>query len=104
MKVLIHASTANEAIEKMMGQKKISTKINYDILKELTVKPSTSPARQIAQSPKGATPGAQRLTGQYRKPTNVTLSLGTPLSTLGKRLRPFISAQPHKKLALDQVR
>ncbi|XP_052342286.1 transcription factor IIIB 90 kDa subunit-like [Oncorhynchus keta] len=102
-KVLIHASTANEAIEKMLGQKKISTKINYDILKELNVKPSTSPARQIAQSPKGATPGDQRLTGQYRKPLNVPLSLGTPLSTLGKRLRPFISAQPHKKLALDQI-
>uniref|UniRef100_A0A8C8GQE4 B-related factor 1 n=1 Tax=Oncorhynchus tshawytscha TaxID=74940 RepID=A0A8C8GQE4_ONCTS len=75
-KVLIHASTANEAIEKMLEQKKISTKINYDILKELNVKPSTSPARQIAQSPKGATPRAQRLTGQYRKPTNVPLSLG----------------------------
>uniref|UniRef100_A0A4W5QFV4 Uncharacterized protein n=1 Tax=Hucho hucho TaxID=62062 RepID=A0A4W5QFV4_9TELE len=87
----------------MLEQKKISTKINYDILKELNVKPSTSPARQIAESPKGATPGAQRLTGQYRKSTNVPLSLGTPLSTLGKRLQPFISAQPHKKLALDQI-
>uniref|UniRef100_A0A674DY37 B-related factor 1 n=1 Tax=Salmo trutta TaxID=8032 RepID=A0A674DY37_SALTR len=88
-KVLIHASTADEAIEKMLEQKKMSTKINYDILKELNVKPSTSPARQIAESPKGATPGAQRLTGQYRKPTNVPLSLGTPLSTLGKRLLPL---------------
>lgn len=84
-KVLIHASTADEAIEKMLEQKKISTKINYDILKELNVKSSTSPARQIAESPKGATPGAQRLTGRYRKPTNVPLSLGTPLSSLGKR-------------------
>ncbi|XP_041703739.2 transcription factor IIIB 90 kDa subunit isoform X2 [Coregonus clupeaformis] len=102
-KALIHASTADEAIEKMLEQKKISTKINYDILKELNIKPSTSPARQTAESPKGATPGAQRLTGRYRKPTNVPLSLGTPLSTLGKRLRPFISAQPHKKLALDQI-
>uniref|UniRef100_A0A674CT22 Transcription factor IIIB 90 kDa subunit n=1 Tax=Salmo trutta TaxID=8032 RepID=A0A674CT22_SALTR len=81
----IHASTADEAIEKMLEQKKISTKINYDILKELNVKPCASPARQTAESPKGATPGAQRLTGRYRKPTNVPLSLGTPLSSLGKR-------------------
>uniref|UniRef100_A0A674CS51 Transcription factor IIIB 90 kDa subunit n=1 Tax=Salmo trutta TaxID=8032 RepID=A0A674CS51_SALTR len=66
----IHASTADEAIEKMLEQKKISTKINYDILKELNVKPCASPARQTAESPKGATPGAQRLTGRYRKPTN----------------------------------
>uniref|UniRef100_A0A6Q2XZN3 Transcription factor IIIB 90 kDa subunit n=1 Tax=Esox lucius TaxID=8010 RepID=A0A6Q2XZN3_ESOLU len=80
----IHASTADEAIEKMLEQKKISTKINYDILKELNVKPSTSPAPQTAESLKGATPGAQRLTGRYRKPANVPLSLGTPLSTLGK--------------------
>ncbi|XP_019909766.2 transcription factor IIIB 90 kDa subunit isoform X2 [Esox lucius] len=99
----IHASTADEAIEKMLEQKKISTKINYDILKELNVKPSTSPAPQTAESLKGATPGAQRLTGRYRKPANVPLSLGTPLSTLGKRLQPFISAQPAKKLALDQI-
>uniref|UniRef100_A0A8C7SM68 Transcription factor IIIB 90 kDa subunit n=1 Tax=Oncorhynchus mykiss TaxID=8022 RepID=A0A8C7SM68_ONCMY len=62
----IHASTADEAIEKMLEQKKISTKINYDILKELNVKPCASPARQTAESPKGATPGAQRLTGRYR--------------------------------------
>uniref|UniRef100_A0A8C8IBE8 Transcription factor IIIB 90 kDa subunit n=1 Tax=Oncorhynchus tshawytscha TaxID=74940 RepID=A0A8C8IBE8_ONCTS len=78
----IHASTADEAIEKMLEQKKISTKINYDILKELNVKPCASPARQTAESPKGATPGAQRLTGRYRKSTNVPLSLGTPLSSL----------------------
>uniref|UniRef100_A0A4W5PKT2 Transcription factor IIIB 90 kDa subunit n=1 Tax=Hucho hucho TaxID=62062 RepID=A0A4W5PKT2_9TELE len=84
----IHASTADEAIEKMLEQKKISTKINYDILKELNVKPCASPARQTAESPKGATPGAQRLTGRYRKPTNVPLSLGTPLSSLGKRKKP----------------
>ncbi|XP_024271208.1 BRF1 RNA polymerase III transcription initiation factor subunit a [Oncorhynchus tshawytscha] len=99
----IHASTADEAIEKMLEQKKISTKINYDILKELNVKPCASPARQTAESPKGATPGAQRLTGRYRKSTNVPLSLGTPLSSLGKRLRPFISGHPPKKLALDQI-
>ncbi|KAL0969023.1 hypothetical protein UPYG_G00221680 [Umbra pygmaea] len=99
----IHANTADEAIEKMLEQKKISTKINYDILKELNNKPSTSPARQTAGSPNGATAGALRPTGPYRRPTPAPLSLGTPLSSLGKRLRPFISAQPAKKLALDQA-
>ncbi len=31
----INASTADEAIEKMLEQKRISTKINYDVLKDL---------------------------------------------------------------------
>ncbi|KAJ7990944.1 hypothetical protein DPEC_G00292130 [Dallia pectoralis] len=99
----IQASTADEAIEKMLEQKKISSKINYDILKELNVKPSASPARPTGEPVNGAAAGTQRLTGRYRKPTNVPLSLGTPLSSLGKRLRPFISAHPAKKLALDQM-
>uniref|UniRef100_A0A3Q3KHL2 Transcription factor IIIB 90 kDa subunit n=1 Tax=Mastacembelus armatus TaxID=205130 RepID=A0A3Q3KHL2_9TELE len=82
----IRASTADEAIEKMLEQKKISSKINYDVLKDLNVKPGTSPARK-AESPKPQ-PSAAKLTGRNHKPApaRAQLSLSTPLSTLGKRL------------------
>uniref|UniRef100_A0A7N6AKC8 B-related factor 1 n=1 Tax=Anabas testudineus TaxID=64144 RepID=A0A7N6AKC8_ANATE len=80
----IRASTADEAIEKMLEQKKISSKINYDVLKDLNVKPGASPARK-AESPK--TPStATKLAGRNNKPARAPLSLSTPLSTLGKRL------------------
>ncbi|XP_026195762.1 transcription factor IIIB 90 kDa subunit-like [Anabas testudineus] len=97
----IRASTADEAIEKMLEQKKISSKINYDVLKDLNVKPGASPARK-AESPK--TPStATKLAGRNNKPARAPLSLSTPLSTLGKRLQPFITGQPNKKLAVEQV-
>ncbi|XP_067099048.1 transcription factor IIIB 90 kDa subunit-like isoform X1 [Osmerus mordax] len=94
----ISANTADEAIEKMLEQKKISSKINYDVLRDLNVKPCASPARQQAE-PQG---GTKKLIGRSRNP-NVPLSLGTPLSSLGKRLQPFISGPPQKKMALDQL-
>ncbi|KAG5846993.1 hypothetical protein ANANG_G00120910 [Anguilla anguilla] len=69
----IHASTAGEAIEKMLEQKKISSKINYD-----------------------ATPGR-------RKRTSTNRSLAAHVSSMAKRLRPLISAQANKKLAVEQA-
>ncbi|XP_074547546.1 BRF1 general transcription factor IIIB subunit a [Halichoeres trimaculatus] len=96
----IRANTADEAIEKMLEQKKISTKINYDVLKDLNIKPGASPARAV-DSPKKE-PGATKLTPRNRKPARAPLSLSTPLSTLGKRLQPFVSGQPSKKLALEE--
>lgn len=76
----IRAGSADEAIGKMLEQKKISSKINYDVLKDLNVKPSTSPA----QSPKREAP-ASRITPRQRRPAPAPLTLSTPLSTLGKR-------------------
>ncbi|KAM9842512.1 BRF1 general transcription factor IIIB subunit a [Aulostomus maculatus] len=95
----IRANTADEAIEKMLEQKRISSKINYDVLKDLNVKPSASPARK-PESPKE--PSAAKLTGRNRRPVRAPLSLSTPLSTLGKRLQPFITGQPNKKVAREQ--
>ncbi|XP_068573665.1 transcription factor IIIB 90 kDa subunit-like [Cebidichthys violaceus] len=97
----IRANTADEAIGKMLEQKKISTKINYDVLKDLNIKPPAGPARK-AESPKRE-PSAARLTGRNRKPPRAPLSLSTPLSSLGKRLQPFITGQPSKKLAVEQI-
>uniref|UniRef100_A0A3Q3IXC7 Brf1 TBP-binding domain-containing protein n=1 Tax=Monopterus albus TaxID=43700 RepID=A0A3Q3IXC7_MONAL len=96
----IRASTADEAIEKMLEQKKISSKINYDVLKDLNVKPSSSPARK-PESPMQK-PSSAKLTGRNRTAARAQLSLSTPLSTLGKRLHPFITRQPIKKLAVEQ--
>ncbi|XP_051813798.1 BRF1 RNA polymerase III transcription initiation factor subunit a isoform X2 [Acanthochromis polyacanthus] len=97
----IRASTADEAIEKMLEQKKISSKINYDVLKDLDVKPGSSPARKV-ESPKKE-PTAAKLTRRNRMPARTPLSLSTPLSSLGKRLKPFISGQPNKKQAVEQA-
>ncbi|XP_034091183.1 BRF1 RNA polymerase III transcription initiation factor subunit a [Gymnodraco acuticeps] len=97
----ISASTADEAIGKMLEQKKISSKINYDVLKDLNIKPCPSPAR-VPLTPKKE-PSATKLTGRNRNPVRAPLSLSTPLSTLGKRLQPFITGQPNKKIALEQI-
>ncbi|XP_072221905.1 BRF1 general transcription factor IIIB subunit a [Leuresthes tenuis] len=97
----IRANNAEEAIEKMLEQKKISTKINYDVLKDLNIKPAASPAHKV-ESPKKE-PSAAKLTGRNRKPAGASLSLSTPLSTLGKRLQPFITGQASKKLAVEQT-
>uniref|UniRef100_A0A665X6S5 Transcription factor IIIB 90 kDa subunit n=1 Tax=Echeneis naucrates TaxID=173247 RepID=A0A665X6S5_ECHNA len=97
----IRASTADEAIGKMLEQKKISSKINYDVLKDLNIKPGASPAHK-AESVK-AESGTPRLTRRNPPAARASLSLSTPLSTLGKRLKPFITGQPNKKLAMEQV-
>lgn len=67
----------------MLEQKRISSKINYDVLKDLNVKPGSSPARKV-ETPKKE-PIATKLTGRNRTPARSSLSLSTPLSTLGKR-------------------
>lgn len=81
----LRADTADEAIGKMLEQKKISTKINYDVLKDLNLKPAASPARK-AQSPRGSAAATTRQSGRYQRPGRAPLNLSTPLSSLGKRL------------------
>ncbi|XP_041827582.1 BRF1 RNA polymerase III transcription initiation factor subunit a isoform X2 [Melanotaenia boesemani] len=97
----IRANNAEEAIEKMLEQKKISCKINYDVLKDLNIKPAASPACKV-KSPKKE-PSDAKLPGRSRRPAPAPLSLSTPLSSLGKRLQPFITRQPNKKLAVEQT-
>uniref|UniRef100_A0A8C7YFU9 Transcription factor IIIB 90 kDa subunit n=1 Tax=Oryzias sinensis TaxID=183150 RepID=A0A8C7YFU9_9TELE len=77
----IRASTADEAIGKMLEQKKISTKINYDVLKDLNIRPSASPARK-AESVKSES--SAKLTRRSTKPAQTPTGLSVPLSTLGK--------------------
>lgn len=96
----ISASTADEAIEKMLEQKRISTKINYDVLKDLNKSSPKSPTRQ----PEEASTGAKRTpVARQRKPQLTSPNIGKTISSFGKRLQPLVCAQPSKKLALDQT-
>ncbi|XP_053358087.1 BRF1 RNA polymerase III transcription initiation factor subunit a [Clarias gariepinus] len=98
----IDASTADEAIEKMLEQKRISSKINYDVLKDLNRASVKSPPPAVKESPgrgaQGRTPSARP-----RRLNEGAATLATPASNFGKRLRPLISGQPAKKPLLDQL-
>ncbi|KAA0718124.1 Transcription factor IIIB 90 kDa subunit [Triplophysa tibetana] len=96
----INASTADEAIEKMLEQKRISTKINYDVLKDLNKSSPKSPTHPSEEPSAGGkkTPISRQRNLQLSSP-----QLAKTVSNFGKRLQPLICAQPSKKLALDQV-
>ncbi|XP_076151747.1 BRF1 general transcription factor IIIB subunit a [Alosa pseudoharengus] len=98
----IQASSADEAIEKMLEQKKLSLKINYDVLKDLNVKGPKSPAHTPAHTPTRRPSPSPAPTARGRR-LGLTPSLGSQISSLGKRLRPLVSALPAKKLALDEL-
>lgn len=74
-KVALNAATAGEAVEKMLAEKKISLKINYDILKSLdnpgTPIPAATLSKEAPVESKTATP--------------VIAAAATPLHTARKR-------------------
>ncbi|TSK58061.1 Transcription factor IIIB 90 kDa subunit [Bagarius yarrelli] len=96
----IRASTAGEAIEKMLEQKKISSKINYDVLRDLNSKSISSPAK--TEEAPGIVPGRKKLTRRKKQPNKSNLGLAKPASLMGKRLRPLISSNLKKKVAATQ--
>ncbi|MCI4389436.1 hypothetical protein PGIGA_G00097950 [Pangasianodon gigas] len=98
----IRASTAGEAIEKMLEQKKISSKINYDVLRDLNSKGSSSPAHKTEEE-SGIVPERKKLTRRKKQPNKSNLGLAKPASLMGKRLRPLISSNPKKKRAATQI-
>ncbi|XP_036431213.1 BRF1 RNA polymerase III transcription initiation factor subunit a [Colossoma macropomum] len=79
----INANTADEAIEKMLEQKRISSKINYDVLKDLNKSALKSPSAEPRESP--AKGSSKRLTARPRKPVDPSPSLAVPASNFGKR-------------------
>ncbi|XP_068938447.1 transcription factor IIIB 90 kDa subunit [Petaurus breviceps papuanus] len=94
----IQASTAGEAIEKMLEQKKISSKINYNVLRDLNSKGSMTPKRENEQPNESSTKKLSR----RKCPASRTLT--DPLSSsMGKRLRPLVSTQPAKKTPTREV-
>lgn len=113
----IQASTAGEAIEKMLEQKKISSKINYSVLRGLDagggppgedgppprehgLPPGgdTGPQGEATRPPERAS--ARRLS---RRRTPSRRSRPDPSTSVGKRLRPLASTQPAKKVALGEA-
>ncbi|XP_038678014.1 BRF1 RNA polymerase III transcription initiation factor subunit b isoform X3 [Scyliorhinus canicula] len=101
----IRASTAGEAIEKMLEQKKISSKINYDVLRDLNSKGSSTPTREESDnSNRGSSNSRGKKGPAHRRSAANSQSLAAPVNNLGKRLRPLISAVPSKKPAINQPR
>ncbi|XP_078263096.1 transcription factor IIIB 90 kDa subunit isoform X2 [Rhinoraja longicauda] len=98
----IRASTAGEAIEKMLEQKKISSKINYDVLRDLNSKGSSSPGQEESESNRSGSNSSSRRAAAQRRTSGNSRKLAAPVSSLGKRLRPLISAVPLKKVAASE--
>lgn len=78
----IRANTADEAIEKMLEQKKISNKINYDVLKDLNVKSGSSPRHKVETPKRGP-----KMPGRGVRTAACQLGVGVSnqITMLGKR-------------------
>ncbi|XP_059540635.1 transcription factor IIIB 90 kDa subunit isoform X2 [Myotis daubentonii] len=92
----IQASTAGEAIEKMLEQKRISSKINYSVLRDLD---SKGGAQRPDAGPEDRA-GARKLP-RRKKPAG--RSGADPGASVGKRLRPMVSTQAAKKAAVGET-
>ncbi|CAH6854053.1 Brf1 [Phodopus roborovskii] len=93
----ILASTAGEAIEKMLEQKKISSKINYSVLRDLNSKGGGSPPREDSQTPERAS--TKKLSRRKRTSSRNSADPGT---SMGKRLKPLVPTHPAKKAAVGE--
>lgn len=78
----IQARTAGEAIEKMLEHKRISSKINYSVLRGLDSTSTSRPQREGAPPKDSA--GPRRLP---RRKVLAGRSRGDPVASLGKRYR-----------------
>ncbi|XP_021588425.2 transcription factor IIIB 90 kDa subunit isoform X4 [Ictidomys tridecemlineatus] len=94
----IQASTAGEAIEKMLEQKKISSKINYSVLRDLNSKGGRSPQSEDARPAERAS--SKKLS---RRRTAASRNRADPGTSIGKRLRPLVSMQTAKKAAMGEA-
>ncbi|KAG8449342.1 hypothetical protein GDO86_016115 [Hymenochirus boettgeri] len=93
----IQASTAGEAIEKMLEQKKISSKINYDVLRDLNSKGSSTP-----KSEKNELEDSITISQLSHRKSAASRSLSGPINNAGKRIKPLVSTQPAKKIACEK--
>lgn len=84
----MEASTAGEAIEMMLEKKKISSKINYDVLRQLNSRGTgsgrgSSPSR-TAPVPSAAA-GRKRLHRRHKKTSGAGGDLSSSANVIGKR-------------------
>ncbi|XP_056283670.1 BRF1 RNA polymerase III transcription initiation factor subunit b [Pseudoliparis swirei] len=94
------ALTAGEAIERMLEKKKISSKINYDVLRDLN---SRGTGGVGGGSPSRATPDppTRRRLVRRRKTSEANQDLGATTSTMGKRVRLLLSSKSKKKTSVQ---
>ncbi|XP_039981116.1 BRF1 RNA polymerase III transcription initiation factor subunit b isoform X4 [Xiphias gladius] len=104
----IEALTAGEAIEKMLEKKKISSKINYDVLRDLNSRGTgsgggSSPSKASSDPPNSNTATRKRLSRhrRRRKTSDANQDLAANASIMGKRFRRLISTK--KKKTASQV-
>uniref|UniRef100_A0A3Q0SYK6 Transcription factor IIIB 90 kDa subunit n=1 Tax=Amphilophus citrinellus TaxID=61819 RepID=A0A3Q0SYK6_AMPCI len=89
----IEASTAGEAIEKMLEKKKISSKINYDVLRDLN-RGTGSPSRSPDHTP-DTTATRKRLNRRRRRKTSEpNQDLAANTSIMGKSSAPQAAPLP----------
>ncbi|XP_047668047.1 BRF1 RNA polymerase III transcription initiation factor subunit a isoform X2 [Tachysurus fulvidraco] len=81
----INASTADEAIEKMLEQKRISTKINYDVLKDLNRSSVKSASPEPKESPGRSSTQRRTPSTRPQRPKPFSTSLAIPASNFNKR-------------------
>lgn len=79
------AATASEAIEKIVQEKKLSNKINYEVLKSLAV------VDEDPKEPQEDTPGPGPASGQ---PTQSASRVETPSMAGGSRFKPYPVKRP----------
>lgn len=79
---LIQASTAGEAIEKMLEQKKISSKINYNVLRDLNSKGGGTPKKEDDSPDDSST--TKKLS---RRKSLAARNVANSLNSVGKRYR-----------------
>nr|XP_046229526.1 transcription factor IIIB 90 kDa subunit-like isoform X3 [Scatophagus argus]XP_046229527.1 transcription factor IIIB 90 kDa subunit-like isoform X3 [Scatophagus argus]XP_046229528.1 transcription factor IIIB 90 kDa subunit-like isoform X3 [Scatophagus argus] len=100
----IQALTAGEAIEKMLEKKKISSKINYDVLRDLNSRGTgsgggSSPSRSSSDPPNTNAAAQKRLSRRRRRKKNsdANQDFATSASIMGKRVRLLLSSTSKKK-------
>ncbi|XP_054618112.1 BRF1 RNA polymerase III transcription initiation factor subunit b [Dunckerocampus dactyliophorus] len=98
-KETIQASTAGEAIKKMLEKKKISTKINYDVLKDLNGGGAGSGGGSSPEktAPEPPTRPARKRLRRKKLAKDAIVDLAATASMMGKRLGPLFSKPPKKK-------
>ncbi|XP_078130686.1 transcription factor IIIB 90 kDa subunit [Sander vitreus] len=102
-KAQVAALTAGEAIERMLEKKKISSKINYDVLRDLNSRGTgsgggSSPSRSNADAdPPAAATGKRLNRRRRRKNSDANRDLAANTSIMGKRVRLLLSSTSKKK-------
>ncbi|KAM6992601.1 transcription factor IIIB 90 kDa subunit-like [Tautogolabrus adspersus] len=93
------ATTAGEAIERMLEKKKISSKINYDVLRDLNSRGTGSGGGSSPSRPPSEAPDTRKRLNRRRrrKASDANRDLAANASIMGKRVRLLISSTPKKK-------